>query len=397
MSSAKPKYSMLSRVKSIPKTKNKYLRKYSNIAKLYVTMLRKQWKKRRGRRKIWRAYSLYAVKQRKVIKTYSKRNKKLTNKKFSNVLNKYRKRFTSKLSRKRIWGKLRHYKAWRANYVRLKTLKSDVIKRFFSLFKSFHTKRAVAKQPYQVAFVSSWRTQKRILYHPKAFALREKWRAEHQQSINKARFEHKAPVNKRQFYRFAFGKSIAKLKRQKKNRKRKLLLGTYRLNFIFKKVLRKILKIDDKGSVIVRFLQPDRLLLSTKRLRKIARRHYVISRYRRQRMYKRVLPFIAIMFRYWNAQPLIEQIAFEMEKTKKHWPILRTIRAIVQYLKPTSYSGYRIAVRGKISSSKRTRTFYIRDGRLPINTFQTRMTYAFYQSNARIGSFGLKSWIYFSA
>jgi hypothetical protein len=77
-------------------------------------------------------------------------------------------------------------------------------------------------------------------------------------------------------------------------------------------------------------------------------------------MYKRILPYLALLFRYWNSQPLLEQIAFEMEKTKKHWPLLRTIRAMIYKLKPKFYTGYRITIRGKISSAKRTRIFSIK-------------------------------------
>jgi len=90
-------------------------------------------------------------------------------------------------------------------------------------------------------------------------------------------------------------------------------------------------------------------------------------------------------------QPVIEQMAFELEKTKKHWPVLRSIRAIINVLKPTIFAGYRIAVRGKIQRSRRTRTFYIKEGFFPISTFATRMSYSLAQAKARTGAFGISS------
>jgi len=120
----------------------------------------------------------------------------------------------------------------------------------------------------------------------------------------------------------------------------------------------------------------------------------MLRRYHHLKIYRRFISYMAILSRYWNPQPLIEQIAFEMEKTKRHWTILRVIRAIIQNLRPKTYTGYRFVIKGRISSAKRTRKFYIKSGRIPISTFTTRMTFAICQSKARIGSFGIKSWIY---
>jgi len=84
-----------------------------------------------------------------------------------------------------------------------------------------------------------------------------------------------------------------------------------------------------------------------------------------------------------------------LEKTKKHWPVLRTSRAVIEKLKPHLYTAYRFIIIGRISSSKRTRKFYIKNGGLPISTVRNRMTFAICQAQARIGAFGIKSWVYF--
>jgi len=250
--------------------------------------------------------------------------------------------------------------------------------------------------------MTSYKTkQKGVWRHSIANKIRLKWKKEwNRRALSKSNI--KRDKRKRKNYhgrRFNFALTwyLCEAYKRKKTNKVKFRLCSFRLNFLFKNILQNILHMKKTGTIFVRFLQPVRLLISLKKLRKITRNNWVISRYRKQRLYKRLLPYIALLFRYWGFQPLLEQIAFEMEKTKKHWPLLRTIRVLILLLKPKFYTGYRIAVRGKISSSKRTRLFSIRCGKLPISTFQNRMTYSFYQSNARIGSFGIKSWSYFRA
>lgn len=168
------------------------------------------------------------------------------------------------------------------------------------------------------------------------------------------------------------------------------------MNFLFRQVLRRIVGFKEYGTSVVRFLQPIRILLSNRRMKRLASRIYQLRRYKRLKTYKRFITYITIFVRYWNLQPLIDQIAFELEKTKKHWPVLRTIRELIRRLKPHTYTGYRFVVRGRISSSKRTRKFYITGGRIPISSFTNRMTFALCHAKARIGSFGIKAWSYMS-
>ena len=70
------------------------------------------------------------------------------------------------------------------------------------------------------------------------------------------------------------------------------------MNFLFKKLLRDILKINDYGTAVIRFLQPHRLLLSLRKLRQIANKNWKLARYNRKKPYKRLLPFMSILVRY---------------------------------------------------------------------------------------------------
>ena len=189
-------------------------------------------------------------------------------------------------------------------------------------------------------------------------------------------------------------KFFLELKRKERLRnmlKRKTIFNTFKLNYFLKKILFYEIK---QSNIIVKFTQPLRLLLSSQKLKRIAKSKRDLIRYKRQKMYKRILTTLTLLFKYWHPQPLADQIAYELEKTSKHWPLLKGIRSLVKKLRPRAFSGFRIAIKGKINASDRTRTFFIKDGRLPLKTFASRMNFSMCQSKARTGSFGIRCWFY---
>jgi len=171
---------------------------------------------------------------------------------------------------------------------------------------------------------------------------------------------------------------------------RKITFNTFRLNYFFKKFIwTKLAKMS-----IIKFKQPARFLVSMKKVRSIASKKRSLFRYKRQVMYKRIIPLLALLTHYFQLQPLADQIAYELERTRKHWPLLKGIRALIQKLRPQNFTGYRIAIRGKINASDRTRTFFIKNGQPPKKTFSKKMYFSMCQSKARTGSFGIKVWFY---
>ena len=70
------------------------------------------------------------------------------------------------------------------------------------------------------------------------------------------------------------------------------------MNFLFKRVLKQMCQIQDHGNLIIRFLQPDQLLLSTKKLRAIAGRTMMLRRYHHLKIYRRFISYMAILSRY---------------------------------------------------------------------------------------------------
>lgn len=318
-------------------------------------------------------------------------------------LKRYKQKHTKKMQKKASQMRVRLYSRWRTKYITIRQSRNQMIKRFLKIMKRAQKIKKKLKYIYKTHLYNRRRLKRAVFKHRIAYRTRA-W-LKKKRDIARIRSENmrwqgfrKNTKNPAKKYAFTT-RLVLKIDNTRKLEariKRKLLLTTYRMNFLFKKIIRHVLRLDNDGKSIVKFLQPVRMLLSTKKLRKFVAKNTAIARYRRQKMYKRLLPFISILVRYWHPQPLLEQIAFEMQKTKKHWPLLKTIRALIKNLKPTIFAGYRIAIKGKISSSDRTRTFYIKDGRIPTNTFKTRMTYAMWQSDARTGSFGIKGWVYFT-
>lgn len=109
----------------------------------------------------------------------------------------------------------------------------------------------------------------------------------------------------------------------------------------------------------------------------------------------RFIPVLMVFNKTLNAQILADQIAFEFEKTKNHWPLVSSIRAGLNIIRFKKLKGFRIAVSGKINGSSRTRTVLISKGNLPTQSFSERMNFATSQARARTGTFGIRVWLYF--
>jgi hypothetical protein len=95
-------------------------------------------------------------------------------------------------------------------------------------------------------------------------------------------------------------------------------INAFRMNYLFKKVIRHLFRNQRDGSSFVKFLQPTGSLLSMKKLRSLASKMTVLRMYKKQKLYRRMLRTLLIFFRYLHPRPLVEQIAFELQQTKKH-------------------------------------------------------------------------------
>lgn len=285
------------------------------------------------------------------------------------------------------------YSHWKKIYFSKISQKRAIIKNFIKTWKRSRREKKKATILNRKSFaqykLGKWQFYKDPLFHQ----LNEKimfWGA-----LRRNKFHRKYKQDKKQNLT-AIVKIYEKKKLEKFRAKKWNNNKTFRVNYVLKKTLRMLFKRANPGVAAVKLLQPTGNLLSMKKFRLMASKITTLKMYKKQKLYRRFIRVLLIFFRYWHPQPLLEQIAFEMEKTKKHWPILKTMRTLILKLKPVHFYGYRIAVRGKINSSDRTRVFFIKHGHaVPISTFTNKMIYSMWHSLARTGVFSIKGWLYF--
>lgn len=106
-------------------------------------------------------------------------------------------------------------------------------------------------------------------------------------------------------------------------------------------------------------------------------------------------PILSLFIKYLDPQVLADHIAKEFEKTKKHKPILYGLSAALRFLHMTRGLGYRISITGRINSAAKSRVFYLKRQTIVRQAFSKRINFASAQSRARIGTFGVKVWLFF--
>jgi len=107
------------------------------------------------------------------------------------------------------------------------------------------------------------------------------------------------------------------------------------------------------------------------------------------------VPTLSLFIKYLNPQILADHIAKEFEKTKKHRNIIFALKTALRSLKFARGIGYRIAIVGRINSSTKSRAFYLTKKSLIRQNFSQKINYATAQAKARIGSFGIKVWLFY--
>jgi len=90
------------------------------------------------------------------------------------------------------------------------------------------------------------------------------------------------------------------------------------MNNLFKRVLIGLNLMKDHGNNQVRFLQAVGPAINLRKIAKTLLEKDTLFRYGGYKRYRNFTYILSMFFRYRNPQPFVEQIAFEMEKTKKH-------------------------------------------------------------------------------
>lgn len=116
---------------------------------------------------------------------------------------------------------------------------------------------------------------------------------------------------------------------------------------------------------------------------------------RRKIMIRTFMPIASLFITYLNPQLLADFIAKEFERTKHHQAIIYGLANALKSLPFTRAKGYRIAIVGRINSSDKSRSFLINRNVFSRQNFSSKINFASTQARARIGSFGIKVWIFY--
>ena len=207
------------------------------------------------------------------------------------------------------------------------------------------------------------------------------------------------------YFRLAF--PIRKKKRQqllKKhrssqwNQKRILLTSRWEIATTLnhkQKINVKKNKIAEKDTKIL--MKEKLLILSEKKRfnRRIGNDFQRISRSKDFRyQFKYILPTLMEFSQSLEPQLLADVLAKLISKAKKQTWMLNSIKLLLQLIPLPRTIGYKIVLTGRINSKNKTRAIYITKKQITLQVFSTKMNFAYAQAKARIGTFGLKIWVY---
>lgn len=120
-----------------------------------------------------------------------------------------------------------------------------------------------------------------------------------------------------------------------------------------------------------------------------------LSEVRKTLLIRSFMPIASLFVKYLNPQLLADHIAQEFEKTKHHQVIIYGLSQALRSLPFARGKGYRIAISGRINSSDKSRSYLLKRNVLIRQDFSRKVNFATSQARARIGSFGIKVWIFY--
>lgn len=93
-----------------------------------------------------------------------------------------------------------------------------------------------------------------------------------------------------------------------------------------------------------------------------------------------------------NAQLLADHIAYLLKKSRKHWPIIKTLKQLLSLLEwfGPNFKNIKIKFKGCIQDSERTRSVTIGRDFVTTHTFTTPLEYALAHAATPFGSLGIK-------
>ncbi|MDR3112476.1 MAG: 30S ribosomal protein S3 [Elusimicrobiota bacterium] len=92
-----------------------------------------------------------------------------------------------------------------------------------------------------------------------------------------------------------------------------------------------------------------------------------------------------------DAQLAAENIAFQLEKLVA---FRRTMKKTVEKAMVAGALGIKVMVSGRLGGAEIARTEWIKDGRIPLQTFRASIDYGFAEAYTTMGQIGIKVWIF---
>ncbi|MDR0984883.1 MAG: 30S ribosomal protein S3 [Endomicrobium sp.] len=92
-----------------------------------------------------------------------------------------------------------------------------------------------------------------------------------------------------------------------------------------------------------------------------------------------------------DAQLVSENIAFQLEK---HMAFRRIMKKAIEKAISSGINGIKVMISGRIGGAEIARTEWIKNGRLPLQTFRADIDYGFSEAKTTMGQIGVKVWIF---
>lgn len=174
----------------------------------------------------------------------------------------------------------------------------------------------------------------------------------------------------------------------------------YKMNFLHlrnKKSHKRYIYIGKRSDTITRYSFKKRANYFIK-LRQEALVEYTKKRLfsvKRNLLMRTFTPILSLFIKYLNPQLLADHIAKEFERTKRQRRVLFALSTALRAIHFSRAIGYRIAIVGRINSADKSRSYYLTKKAVSRQNYANKVNFATAHARARIGSFGIKVWIFY--
>ena len=92
-----------------------------------------------------------------------------------------------------------------------------------------------------------------------------------------------------------------------------------------------------------------------------------------------------------DAQLVAEGIAFQLEKNIGY---RRAMKKAMERTMQGGAQGIKVMVGGRLGGNEIARREWMREGRIPLQTFRAEIDYGFAEAHTKMGQIGVKAWIF---